>query len=271
MKRFTLLNRFLLMALLSSYLFSCSQEDDPQAKQEAPAVPPAATLEMELYSFSEEDASNGRTATEGYWNVVHARLGFVIWSNLVRFQLAVPTIALSEAFKQQPTLVEGGKWRWTYDVELDGNYQVKLYGTDQGDQQVGWEMYLSKEGGFQNFLWVEGTSARNGDQGQWTVNKDASKELMKVDWKKGASDTVTELTYTNVEKDGEYESSYVKYQMLDEGDYNTSYSVYLSNEDNLFKIDYNTETQIGRVSDPKRFEDNAWHCWNSNFEDVSCE
>ncbi|MGB3779913.1 MAG: hypothetical protein WA960_16240 [Tunicatimonas sp.] len=270
MRKSTVFNRFVLVALLSSYLFSCSQEDDPQAKQEAPAVPPAATLEMELYSFSEEDASNGRATAEGYWNVVHARVGFIVWNSIIKLQLAVPTIALAEAFKHQPTLVEAGKWRWTYDVEIDGNYQVTLYGSDQKNEQVGWELYLSKKGGFQDFLWVEGTSARNGTQGQWMVNT-ATSELMKVDWKKGDSDTVTELTYTHVEKDSEYKGSYVKYQALDEGDYNTSYSVYLSNEDNLFKINYNTETLVGQVSDPKRFKDEAWHCWNGDFEDVSCE
>lgn len=270
MKKFTLFNRFLLMALLSSYLFSCSQEDDPQAKQEAPAVPPAATLEMKLYSFSEEDASNGRSMAEGYWNVTHAKVGFLVWSTIIKLQLAVPTVALSEALKHPVTVVENGKWLRTYDVELDTRYTVKLYASNQGDQRVGWEMYLSKEGGFQDFLWVEGTSNWVGNEGQWTVNT-ASSELMKIDWKKGSSDTVTELTYTHVEKDSEYEGSYVKYQTLDEGDYNTSYSVYLSNEENLFKINYNTETKVGRVSDPKRFKDEAWHCWNSSFEDVSCE
>lgn len=270
MKKSTVFNRFILVALFSSYLFSCSQEDDPQAKQEVPAVPPAATLEMELYSFSEEDASNGRTMAENYWNVTHAKVGFVIWSNIIKLQLAVPTVALAEAFKQQPIVVEEGKWLWTYAVDIDANYQVKLYANDLGNQQVGWEMYLSKSGGFQDYLWVTGTSARSGEAGSWILNDDAS-ELMKIDWKKSSSDTVSELVYTHVKEGSEYENSYVKYQVLDEGDYNVSYNVYLSNEDNLFKVDYNTETQVGRVSDPNRFKDNAWHCWNSDFEDISCE
>ncbi len=62
----------------------------------------------------------------------------------MKLRLAIPTIALAEAFKQQPTLTEGGKWLWTYKVEAGDNYQVKLYGSAKGDQQVGWEMYLSK-------------------------------------------------------------------------------------------------------------------------------
>ena len=270
MKKVTLFNRFFLIALLSGYLLSCSQEDDPQAATEAPEVPPAATLEMKLYSFSEEDASNGRTMAEGYWNVAHAKVGFVVWSNIIKLQLAVPTIALAEAFKQQPIVVEEGKWLWTYSVDLDANYQVKLYANDRGNQQVGWEMYLSKEGEYKDYLWVTGTSTRSMESGAWTVNEGFS-ELMKIDWKKDAPNTVTELVYTQVKKGSEYEGSYVKYQVLDEGDYNISYSVYLSNEDNLFEVNYHTETQVGRVSDEKRFKDNAWHCWNSNFEDISCE
>ncbi len=271
MKKSTILNRFILIALFSSYLFSCSQEDDPQVKQEAPAIPPAATLEMKLYGFSEEDVSNGRTMAESYRNVAHAKVGFVIWSKIIELQLAVPTIALAEAFKQQPTLMEAGKWRWAYDVELNGNYQVELYASDEGNQQVGWEMYLLKKGGFQDYLWIEGTSARNATQGQWTVNTATSDELMRVDWKRGTSDTVSELTYTHVEVDSKHKGSYVKYQVLDKGDYNISYSVYMSDIDNLFEINYHTEEQVGRVSNPEYFKDNDWRCWNRDFEDVSCE
>ena len=271
MKKVTLLNWFLLITLLSGYLFSCGEKEDPQAAKVAPTVPSAATLEMKVYSFSQEDASNGRATSETKWNAFHASLGFNIWTTIIRAQLAVPTVALAEALKQQPTVVEEGKWLWTYAVDLlDANYQVKLYANDQGNQQVGWEMYLSQEGGFQDYRWVTGTSDRNGKEGQWIVNEGSS-ELMKVDWDKGQSDTVTELIYTQVKQGSEYEGSYVKYQALDEGDYNVSYSVYLSNEDNLFRINYNTDTHVGQVSNPKHFEDGVWHCWNSDFEDVSCE
>ncbi len=103
------------------------------------------------------------------------------------------------------------------------------------------------------------------------MNKENSEKLMSVDWKRGESDAATELTYTHVEKGDQYEGSYVKYQAFDEGDFNTSYRVYLTTIDNLFKVDYHTETKAGRVSDPNRFEDEAWHCWNGSFEDVSCE
>ncbi len=270
MKKVTFINRFLVMALLSGYLVSCSKEDDPQAMKEAPAVPPAASLDMKIYTFSDEDASNGRTMNEGKWNALHASLGFNIWTTIVKLQVAVPTVALSEAFKQTPTLTEDGRWLWAYDVEVVDDYRVELYAKSKGNQQVGWEMYLSKEGGFQNYLWITGTSDRGSKQGQWIVNKEAA-ELMRVDWKKGSSDTVTELTYTHLEAGSEYEGSYVKYQTLSEGDYNVAYSVYLSNEASTLKINYHTETQVGRVSDENRFKDDAWHCWNSDFEDVSCE
>ena len=271
MKKVTFINRFLVMALLSGYLIGCSQEDEPQAMQEAPMVPSAATLDMKIYTFSEEDASNSRTMAEGKWNAFHAGWGFNIWAIIVKAQVAVPAAALHEAFKQTPLLTEDDRWLWTYDVEVIGNnYQVELYAKNQGNQQAGWEMYLSKEGGFQDYLWITGTSDRGSKQGQWIVNKEAA-ELMRVDWKKGSSDTLTELTYTHLEAGSEHEGSYVKYQTLSEGDYNVAYSVYLSNEANTLKVNYHTETQVGRVSDEKRFKDEAWHCWNSDFEDVSCE
>jgi hypothetical protein len=270
MKRITILNRLFLLALLSGCLISCGKEDDPQAEQVAPVVPSAATLDMKIYNFSEEDASNGRTMAEGKWNALHASLGFNIWTTIVKLQVAIPSVALNEAFKQTPTLTSNGRWLWTYNLEAVDNYQVKLYAKNQGDQQVGWEMYLSKEGGFQNYLWVTGTSDRSSKQGQWIVNKEGD-ELMRVDWKKESSDTVTELVYTHLEAGSEYEGSYVKYQTLNEGDYNVAYSVYLSNEDNTLNINYHTETLVGRVSDEKRFKDKAWHCWNSDFEDISCE
>ncbi|MGB3850692.1 MAG: hypothetical protein WA958_12040 [Tunicatimonas sp.] len=264
------LNRLFLMALLSGYLIGCSQKDDPQAELAAPAVPSAATLDMKIYTFSEKDNSNGRTMAEGKLNAFYAGLGFNIWTAILKLQVAVPSVALNEAFKQTPTLTSDGQWLWTYSVEAVDNYQVKLYAKDQGDEQVGWEMYLSKEGFFQDYLWITGTSDRSSKQGQWIVNREGA-ELMRVDWKKASSDTVTELTYTHLEAESKYEGSYVKYQTLSEGDYNVAYSVYLSNEDNKLNINYHTETLVGRVSNKKHFDDEAWHCWNSDFEDVSCE
>ena len=268
-----LIGKSLLTCLLAGYLFSCSEDTNEVAQETAPTIPPVSTFAMDLSAFPSDDASNGRTA-EAKWNYGHAALSFGFWHTVTAAQLVVPVAAFRASFNHQAEyLADEQRWQWKYQVPVGQDaYEAKLYAKLAADQ-VEWEMNLSKEDVYEDFVWYTGISKFDGSGGSWTVHTDpegSPRAALQIDWMKEGEE-VAELQYTSIDESSDYHDSYIKVGVSESADFNTYYQVFNSKEGNLLKIEYNTETKAGRVADAKRFEDDAWHCWNANFEDTTCE
>nr|WKN39573.1 hypothetical protein K4G66_12810 [Tunicatimonas sp. TK19036] len=256
-------------------LTSCSKEeevvDDPGA---APVIPSSATFAMDLSAFpSEEGANNGRLE-ESKMHYGFAAINFVFWQSWLTVHLSVPVVAFKAALDQEATYIPAEKrWVWSFEVsEGQHTYEASLY-AKVNDESVQWEMYVSKSDGFQDFLWYKGTSALDGTEGSWTVSIEPEKnarEGLFIEWEK-EDDEVASIKYTSIDKDSENKDSYIAYGKTSDVDFDAYYHVYISSEENIMKIDFNSETKIGRVQSQKHFQDDAWHCWNSELADVDCE
>ena len=268
------ISRSLLTIFLAGYLFSCSEDTNEIAQESAPKVPPASTFAMDLSAFPTSDGpSNGRTA-ESRWNHAHAAWNFGFWHVVTTVHLVVPVAAFRESFNHQAEyLADEQRWLRKYQVPVgQDTYEAKLY-AKLSDSDVKWEMYLSKEGVYEDFKWYTGTSKFDGTGGSWTVSIDpegSPREALQIDWIK-EGENVAELQYTSIDQANEYFDSYIKAGKSESDDFNTYYQVYNSKEENLLKVEFNTETKVGRVADTKRFKDEAWHCWNASLEDIVCE
>jgi hypothetical protein len=131
-----------------------------------------------------------------------------------------------------------------------------------------------------NFLWYEGTSARDGISGQWILyhSHEFQEKVLQIDWEK-ESDQIASLTYTAVRelKDDRttepFKGSYLTYG-LQEGDYNAFYNVHFydiwttSFVDAY--IDWSTTEYNGRVKAQYHFQDTEWHCWDNSGADALC-
>jgi hypothetical protein len=266
--------RVTLAAILAGFVFSsCKKEEDILSDPgTAPVLPPASSFVMDFSTFPTEQSTNGRLE-ETKWNYGYAAVNFVLWQSLLGVQLAVPVIAFKASFDQEATYIpDEQRWNWSYEVS-DGTfaYEANLYAKPT-DGKINWEMYISKSGVYEDFLWFEGTSQFDGSGGTWTVNIEPEKdprEALFIEWTK-ENDEVANIKYTLTDEKNENVNSYITYGKTDGSDFDSFYQVYYAKDENLMKIDYNSETKVGRVQSPGHFQDDAWRCWNSDLIDIDC-
>ena len=265
-------SKLLLFVMALGLLASCSEDEEVSKQSSPPVLPPVATFLIDTTTFRVED-NNGRLQQGDHDAATYSYFSYAGWQTALTLYLAQPAIAFREAFNQQATYVaEEDRWEWKYDVATWGTtYQIALYGK-KVDSNAQWEMYVSRDGGFQDVLWFSGTSALDGSGGQWDVNTDPEnpREALEIEWKK-TDGKIPYVKYTSVDEQSNVYQNYIEYGTLTDSDFNVFYNIYFSDEDNLLKIEYNTETRQGRASDPERFGSPAWQCWNSDFQNVSCE
>lgn len=255
------------------FLISCSEDEEvTQQEATAPELPPAAVFAVDFPGFDGE-ADNGRSQEEGYDNAIHAFLNYRGWQTALELHLAHPAIAFGAAVNQEPRyLADEDRWVWVLETDFLGKtYQVDLYGQKVDDRSV-WEMYVSQEDGFQDALWLEGYSALDGSGGAWAVrtNTKNPKNALSIEWK-ASEGAIPYAKYTGLDAASDVYRNYIEYGSRTEGDFSVFYNIFDSSEDNLLKIEHNRETKVGRVSDPARFGNQDWYCWNSDYQNVSCE
>ena len=133
-------------------------------------------------------------------------------------------------------------------------------------------MYISKEGGYTDFLWFSGVSNLPLTEGTWTLNHDPNDPTpyIGVEWHRDLSVGTADIKYTNIVPGGSENGGYISYGITTETPYDAFYDIYNKGQDNHTDIEWNTTTLEGHVKDLRVFLDNDWHCWNSDLEDIIC-
>jgi len=267
------------LAIVSISSLSCNDESstEPEAS-DAPEVPPQATFLMDFSDF----ASSGMAplipgAATPAESMIKVNWGFaagnvVLWNTLITVGLAVPVATFVESFNHEPELQEDGSWRWAYDVSVGSQvYSAALYGR-LGMTGTTWQMYVSKEGDFQDFLWYTGEADLLLTHGSWRLYKSPEEphELLDITWNLGQVSGTGDIKYTNIEPDGPENGGYIFYGITMEDPYNAFYDIYNIGDDNHTDIEWHRTNKDGRVRDFNHFNDDEWHCWDSDLEDTDC-
>jgi hypothetical protein len=248
---------FMMLGICSVSILSCEKD-----KKDAPELPPESAFVINFSDFQDNQKS-----TQTYANWTTAAITVGVWNTVLAVTLAVPVASYIEAFNHKPVRVDNNTWKWSYSVLVNSvNYTADLY-ADVLDTKVNWEMYISQEGGFSNFLWYKGTCDILRTHGTWTLyhGPASNKEFLEIEWNHDWEINTGDIRYTNILSPSEGNGDYIFAGLTNDTPYNTFYDIYDNSEDNLVKINYNTETKEGSI-----YYDSSWHCWNSSLQDIEC-
>lgn len=267
----------LFLVILVSGFWGCEKKGNP------PVIPPEGTMLIDFSNFTGSAKSALPAAfsdgTKGAEDLNYSLAATIagVWNTLIAVNLAIPVAAFKKAMDVKPVYLDKKKWQWKYNVNvLAATYIAKLTGqiTSSG---VKWEMYIKREGvgGFDEFLWFEGTSAADGKSGQWVLTESQTNQvpMLQIDWNITGTE-VGSVKYTYIKTGSPLKDSFIEYG-LTTGSLNAFYNVYLYDTESLLKfvtvnIEWSTTGHNGRIKAPDYFSDTAWHCWDSNGNDTEC-
>ena len=268
---------FSLMVLLCTVLFfSCEKKGDP------PVLPSDKTMTIDFSNFAAKKSLVFSNETKGLYDVDNsnwAKAATVagVWNTILLFKLVIPVMAFKKAVDNQPTYLENKKWEWKYSVEVVGaTYKARLTGQIR-DNDIKWEMYITKEGagGFAEFLWFEGTTALDGKSGQWKMNESQLSHvpMLQIDWTITGTE-VGSIKYAYIKSGDSFKDSYIQYG-LTSNTLNAFYTVHFYEAILLKKfvdvnIEWNTTGHNGRIKSVDLFQDSNWHCWDGNGNNTTC-
>ncbi len=250
---------------------SCNEDNDID-QGTPPEMPPASSLAPDFNYFTGEGGDeSGRVEVVSSW--LYAATNVTVYSAILGTALIVPTTAYRVALEQTPTFdADLRAWVWAYDVNLNtaGVYGVKLT-AELSEDGVTWTGYISKEGVFEDFVWFEGTSAIDGDSGSWTLYESPTNgnAWLSADWERSEVDGKANVTFT-VEKTGDNLGSSLSYSAFAEGDFNREVIINNVSADNIITVKWHSSNKNGQVKSQAHFQDDAFHCWDSQLQDVDC-
>lgn len=267
------------LAFIYFFAFSgCKKSEDSSLQ-----LPPSSSLSMD-FNFT----SMTKSASESQSQIYHglAAISVSYWSLIAASQTLVPSAAFKKAIESTPVYNSTDKlWEWTF-VTTVGNdsYSSVLKGTIVGDS-VQWKMVLSKVGDdlVKNFLWFQGTSHQNRTGGWWILNyprTEAGNLLsdagLKISWSYTSAENlslkylyIANKKYDDVSKtyiDNPDKGGYIEFGRKTDAKFDSYYTIYSLKELKKYDILWNISTKNGQI----KLNDAAIGCWDSNFEDTTC-
>lgn len=271
MKKFAIL---IFIAVSLTVLSGCKKD-----KGDPPVLPPSESMTIDFSNF--EDAKKGDVSISvpkgtltSYWEF--AAGAAMIWKTIVYTTLAVPVYSFKLAVNQNPVYIDDNTWQWGYSVSLlNVTYKARLTGQTR-TTDVQWKMYLAMEGtgGFDEFVWFEGTSKPDGSEGQWILYESPQNKVpvLTINWSV-LGNSIGMLKYTYTKAGNAFKESYIEYG-LTSGTLNSYYTIHYYNTTFLqfydLNVEWNKTSHNGRVKCQGHFGDTEWYCWDGNYLNVSC-
>jgi hypothetical protein len=228
----------------------------------------------QLIAYSPNAGTSSRTSSaigdRKSWGFAALNVG--VWNTLVFVGLAIPVASFVASFQHTPEQQPDYTWVWSYNVPIAGvQHTAELHGK-YIDGGVRWEMYISKEGEYSDFQWFHGESDLPATEGLWILkNKPADpSDLLRIDWHRDIAAGTSDIRYTNIVPGGPETGGYIFYGVDPQKDLGHLYDIYNKGKDNHTEIEWNQDTQEGRVRDARFFGDSEWHCWDGDHKDTAC-
>ncbi len=253
---------FSIAILVALVLNSCEKD-----KEEKLQLPPELAFLIDLSPFSADTKTTAGIETGTRANITYAAGVVFFWDLAIIGVMALPTAAYVKAFEYQPQRVANNKWKWSYSVPgISTTYTADLYGEIVG-AQIQWEMYISQQGGFTNWLMFDGVCNTERTEGYWKLYEYSltPAEVIRIDWTYNWEEQTGSVKYTYTKEGTNENGNYLEYGLTTNTDFNAFYNLYNKSDDKLFNINYNTTTHEGNIE----YDANSY-CWDSLGYDVDC-
>ena len=282
----------LIVALVAMLSGGCSSGVNSTNASRPPQIPPQSTFVMDFNDFTQENSSFNPGHASGAvfagllpdgistaikvnalgdrsnWGFAALNVGF--W-NLVGFVgLAIPVGAFVESIKQTPIKQPDNSWVWTYSITVQEiTYTAELHGK-YIDSDVRWDMYITKQNEYTDFLWYYGVSNSDNTQGYWVLKEKPARmdDLLRIDWHRNPANETGDIKYTNIVPGGVENGGYIAFTVNKNEPYNRSYTIYNKGKNETTYIEWSSTTKAGRVKDALHFGDDNWHYWDSTLKNV---
>jgi hypothetical protein len=261
-----------MMVIFGSSLFmasSCNKND----QEDPPELPPIESLQMDFSAFSSEPAgAKGTEAT--YNNFLYSYVQVGIWSIAATLYSAIPVAAYSHALQQTPVNLGDHSWEWSYNFTLNNlQYSATLTGERLDNEEFSMEMVIGLAASpASGVKWFDGVVRYDHTHAMWTFYEQGSVPVLEIEWNKDFVTEAGDLTYTIVKEGHAEEGSYISYTYTPGTDFDASFDI--SGAAGMADIEWNTATIKGRVMSLANFEDEDWHCWDSQANglmDINCD
>ncbi|MCB0653287.1 MAG: hypothetical protein KDC85_18580 [Saprospiraceae bacterium] len=257
------------LAFVFSVALMQSCQKEPLIDTGAPELPSKESFIMPFTGFEDTDT------TKSFSNWFYAASNVVVWNAVLTVNLAVPVASFYESFNHDAQFQGNSTWMWSYSFNAQGSqYTAKLYGQILNDNEVGWEMYISRTGAFTDVQWYNGVTAIDRSYATWTLRQNGFNptDFIGIEYHADNGNGARSIRYTNIIPNNQGNGGYIEYQeTLDNtATFNRSYDVFKIELNNLLEIDWNNINNEGRVKDPQKYNDEDWHCWDSGLQDTQC-
>jgi hypothetical protein len=277
----------MIVVILMLSIAGCGENDsDGGDDDDAPTIPPAYTLAPDFSNMGGNHAKSAAmdqvapaealklpeteigdpliqaSCPRDNYNYASTQVGF--WNTVLWVTLLVPASSFVEAFNHDPEQQDDDSWIWSYDVKVSNiTYTAELHGAFV-DGKVQWRMYITKQGGYEDFLWYRGTSNLPATEGTWTLknNPTDKEDWISIEWSRNIANQTWQVTYTNILSDDQDEGSYIQYGITGNVPYDAFFDV-CDADDNCVMIESDTDTEEGRVMHEAFFGDADWHRWDA--------
>lgn len=263
------MKKILSLILVSSFFFTCSDDADVVDPGIAPEIPPVTTF---LMDFDVLNASpDGRTLPSANWGRSAATI--LIWNVIITGTLAVPVASFAESFKHTPTFDTSlPGWVWEYDYDIgSASYHAKLQ-AQATLNSVDWNMFITRDGVYEDFNWYSGSSALNGLSGTWNLNANPNDptEFLLIEWNRSLSGETADIKYTVITPGANTNGSFIFFEKNDAAEFDRQYDIFAKPENNTTEIEWDSVNKDGRIKDPIHYNDSEYHCWDETLEDIDC-
>lgn len=271
------IKRLTALALCAALAFaSCKKNPSEPENAEQPALPPLASMKMDLQPFSSDQALPKVTdpQTPGA-NFTNAAIRVALINAIVGVHMAIPVATFAAAISQKPELRSDGWFHWVFNVTHAGLvYQADLAGrVDLSNSQSLWEMRITVPTAnppLDKFLWYKGTAKLDNSAGQWIIydHKQPGEEVevVHIDWLH-SSETQAKLVFTVVKPGVDENGDTLTYQAN-----NSERSVVLfDNSENVtHQVFWDATTHAGYLITPT-YNNGQKACWDEQLNDVACQ
>lgn len=260
--------QIIIATLISSLLFCSCQKLAYNEEDSAPELPPVSTFLMDFSQFPNDKFGSDSS------NYMYAYANVMVWNVVVAVNMMIPAAAFTKSFNHKPVWSSEDKvWVWSYSFTAGlESYNAVLHGKVNYNTVL-WKMYISKDGGYSDFLWFYGEDEMDKKKGTWTICRDPEtnpNEYIGIEWNRYLTNTNSDIKYSIIDSAEPLYGSYIFFGHDNDPEYDAFYDIYNNLVDIMLNIKWNTANRNGRVKNEDHFVDDQWYCWDTNLANIDC-